>query len=120
MFIKQVIINFKGFDEWYNGLVPERIHFEWINADQLDYRNYLRKQSILKSIKTLPFPSPPFPLREGIRGKGYVESYLNLPFDIEYSSWGQYIKRSEDLITVKNVTPLAGLVKILITLLLKL
>ena len=28
-YIKQLINNFRGFDDWYNGLVPEKIHFEW-------------------------------------------------------------------------------------------
>ena len=59
------------------------------NADELDYKKYLRKQSILSSTKNLAIK---------------VDSYMNLPFDFDYDSWGRRVERSDDQIIINNVT----------------
>ena len=64
-------------EDWYNGLVPEKVVFEWINGSEADYKRYQNKQMILKSaIQSIPLN---------------IKEYKKVPFDIHYTTWGSQI-----------------------------
>ena len=40
-------------EDWYNGLVPEKVVFEWINGSEADYKRYKNKISYLEFLSLL-------------------------------------------------------------------
>ena len=64
-------------EEWYNGVTPERIHFDWVNATEMEYLTFINNQKISKLYKKLPLN---------------ITSHKNIPFDVNYTSWGSDIK----------------------------
>nr|YP_010697875.1 hypothetical protein P1Q19_mgp23 [Fuscoporia viticola]WCF76836.1 hypothetical protein [Fuscoporia viticola] len=88
-FVKHVLDGFRGFDDWYNGLIPKKINFEWVVANEKDYNKYLNKIKILNSHNNLPIN---------------IKPYMNLPFNVDYRTWGQVVKQYANHINIHNVT----------------
>lgn len=75
-------------EDWYNGLNPEYLHFEWINANQKDYVVYQNNIKISKLYKKLDIK---------------IENPFNFPFNTKYGSWGSSVTIKANETIIKNI-----------------
>ena len=76
-------------EDWYDGLKPECLYFEWINAKDKDYIIYQNNQKISNMYKKLDIK---------------IDKPYNLPFDVEYFTWGNSINEMPDEIVIKEIS----------------
>lgn len=76
-------------EDWYNGLNPEYIHFQWINANHKNYVIYQNNIKISNLYKKLSIN---------------IDKPHNIPFDIHYSTWGNSISKIKNEIIINNIT----------------
>ena len=76
-------------EDWYNGLNPEQLHFEWINANHKDYVVFQNNVKIYKLYKKLDIK---------------IDKPYKLPFDVYYSTWGTSVSKFDNQTIVKDIT----------------
>lgn len=76
-------------EDWYNGLNPEYLHFQWINATEKDYIIYKNNIKISKLYKKLDIK---------------IDKPYNFPFNEDYSTWGSSVTVHADETVITNIS----------------
>lgn len=87
--LKEYILQNGTTEDWYNSLHPEKLIFEWINATEYNYKNFIRHISIENIYKNyLPID---------------IDSPHNLPWNRDYTNWGTDVAYNDKGFTVDNL-----------------
>ena len=87
--LKNYILQNGTTEDWYNSLQPEKLVFEWINATEYNYKNFVRHISI-----------------ENLSNNHLsidIKAPYNLPWNNNYTSWGSEIINNNNGYTVDNL-----------------
>ena len=74
-------------EDWYDGIKPDYLQFEWINATEKDYVVYQNNLKIANLYKNLDIK---------------IDNPHNLPYNINYKTWGKILLENKNELIIRD------------------